>query len=106
VGTSKANLGKVVRAAVVTGLLGAAGLTFSASPALGQQPSPSASPSPSPTPDDTAPDDTTTPTTAFDSGTSPNALASTGGDVAVPLTFGGLALGIVLFGRRLVGSGS
>ena len=116
-GFSKAKVGKFVRAAAVSGLLGAAGLTFTASPAWAGAGSDGSSDGASDGTSDGASDGATdaggTDTTTTDSSDvgadstvsdDSGALASTGADATLPLVLGGTAVTIVLVGRRFLGS--
>jgi hypothetical protein len=114
VGFSKAKVAKLVRAAAVSGLLGAAGLTFTASPAWAGAGSDGASDGASEGASDGASDGATdggTTTDSSDVGATDTSvsddsgtLASTGSDATLPLVLGGAAVTIVLAGRRFLGS--
>ena len=113
-GFSKSKLSRFVRAAVVSGLLGAAGLTITAAPAMAGGASDGASDGTSDGASDGASDGVddggtdggtaggTTAVGASDLGT--DSLPLTGGNAAVPLALGGAAVGIVIVGRRLLAS--
>ena len=90
-------LGKFVRAAVVSGLLGAAGLVAVAGPVQAQDPSPSPSPSPTSGGTGTGGTDGVT-TTTRDTG---DALPETGMDMSSVVLLGGAAVAGTLGLRRL-----
>jgi hypothetical protein len=102
---SKDDLGRVVRAAAVSGLLGAAGLVIAAGPAHAQTngsgtngsgTNGSGTNGSGATSGSTAGSATTT--TVVGNG----GLAKTGNSAAAPLALGGAAVGVVLAGRRLL----
>lgn len=110
-GISKDRLGRFVRAAVVSGLLGAAGLTITATSVYAQSdPSDPAAPSDPSDPSDPGTTGGTTggttdgTTTSSDLGVAPSTggLPDTGGSATAPLALGGAAVGVALAGRRLL----
>jgi hypothetical protein len=112
VGISKDRLGRFVRAAVVSGLLGAAGLTITATSVYAQS-DPSDPPAPSDPSDPSDPGTTGgttggttdgTTTDGSDLGVAPSSggLPDTGGSATAPLALGGAAIGVALAGRRLL----
>ena len=109
-GISKDRFGRFVRAAVVSGLLGTAGLTFIAAPPVHAQSDPSDPPAPSDPSDPSDPGTTggttggtTDGTTGGTLGVQPSTggLPETGGSAA-PLALGGTAIAIAMAGRRLL----
>ena len=115
-GISRDRVGRFVRAAVVSGLLGAAGLVVAAGPVHAQD---SASDGASDGADDSASDGasdgaddggtattggtTTGGTTTGGTGSiGGGSLPTTGGSATTPLVLGGAAAGIALAGRRLL----
>ena len=108
-GISKDRLGRLVRAAVVSGLLGTAGLTFIAQPVHAQSDPSDPAPSDPSDPSDPGTGGTTGGTTdsSTTGGTTSGVQPSTGGlpntgGTAAPLALGGSAIAIAMAGRRLL----
>jgi hypothetical protein len=103
---SKDDLGRVVRAAAVSGLLGAAGLVIAAGPAHAQTDNGSGTNGSGTNGSGTNGSGATSGSTAGAATTTTvvgsGGLAKTGNSAAAPLALGGAAVGVVLAGRRLL----